>query len=397
MTVAARVTLGAFLTRHGLTASRVVIAGKGRLSRGAVYALARGTVARVDLGTLAKLAEVLEELTGQPVAVGDLLALDAQADAARASGPLPRRVHRHKALRPRPTPPLPPEKRNGRNPCRTQPGEQRKVQHQDLYTSAAAASFANVPNATVYHALREGRLHRKGDFIRHADLLRWMQARGFPVPEDLPVSPGLKRRLTLREASVEAGVSEAHLKLAIRGGRLNAHAPGTPSRWRIDNADLNAWIRGGRKVPEPNPRKLLPREVQVMEALELGDELLFRRRGWTLNGKHFSSRAPETLRGEKLIKERRNGQHQLTELGLDALAAHRTGRATPTPDEAALIREATTGYGLVRLVRDDQMTPEQASAEQECLTRGWMTVTPDRRLLATYVGWKAVDRLPIEK
>ena len=66
-------TLKSYLVAHGLTAYRLVEASRGRLSRGTVYALARGNVSRVDLGTLSTVMTVLEELTGQEVQPNDLL------------------------------------------------------------------------------------------------------------------------------------------------------------------------------------------------------------------------------------------------------------------------------------------------------------------------------------
>lgn len=73
---AARVTLGEFLKAEGLTAYRLAAAGKGTVSRNAVYALARGEADRIDLGTLGKLAAVLEQLTGKRITLGDLLTLE---------------------------------------------------------------------------------------------------------------------------------------------------------------------------------------------------------------------------------------------------------------------------------------------------------------------------------
>jgi len=75
-TYAARVTLRDFLERHGLTAYRVALEGRGTVSRNAVYALARGDVDRVDLGTLGKLAGLLERLTGTRVTLADLMTLE---------------------------------------------------------------------------------------------------------------------------------------------------------------------------------------------------------------------------------------------------------------------------------------------------------------------------------
>lgn len=75
----ARVTLGELLEARGLSAYRVAEEGKGTVSRNAVYALARGDADRVDLGTLGKLAGLLERLTGQQVTVSDLLTLERPA------------------------------------------------------------------------------------------------------------------------------------------------------------------------------------------------------------------------------------------------------------------------------------------------------------------------------
>lgn len=72
----ARVTFRELLEARGLTAYRVAAEGKGTVSRNAVYALARGEADRVDLGTLGKLAGLLEQLTGDRVTVGDLLTLE---------------------------------------------------------------------------------------------------------------------------------------------------------------------------------------------------------------------------------------------------------------------------------------------------------------------------------
>jgi hypothetical protein len=66
-------TLNSYLKAHGLTAYRLAEAARGRVSRGTVYALARGNVARVDLVTLGAVMTALEELTGEPVTPGDLL------------------------------------------------------------------------------------------------------------------------------------------------------------------------------------------------------------------------------------------------------------------------------------------------------------------------------------
>lgn len=68
-----QLTLKSYLEAHGLTAYRLAQAARGRVSRGTVYALARGTVTRVDLGTLGAVMTTLEELTGEAVNAADLL------------------------------------------------------------------------------------------------------------------------------------------------------------------------------------------------------------------------------------------------------------------------------------------------------------------------------------
>ncbi|WP_216325977.1 helix-turn-helix domain-containing protein [Deinococcus aestuarii] len=67
-------TLKRYLNTHGLTAYRLAQATEGRVSRRTVYALARGEVTRVDLGTLGAVITALEELTGEEVTPADLLA-----------------------------------------------------------------------------------------------------------------------------------------------------------------------------------------------------------------------------------------------------------------------------------------------------------------------------------
>ena len=75
-TYTARVTFRELLEARGLSAYRVAKAGRGTVSRNAVYALARGEADRLDLGTLGKLAGLLERLTGERVTVGELLTLE---------------------------------------------------------------------------------------------------------------------------------------------------------------------------------------------------------------------------------------------------------------------------------------------------------------------------------
>lgn len=70
---AVQLTLRHYLDTHGLSAYRLAEAAGARVSRGTVYALARGDVTRVDLGTLGAVITTLEELTGEQVTPGDLL------------------------------------------------------------------------------------------------------------------------------------------------------------------------------------------------------------------------------------------------------------------------------------------------------------------------------------
>ena len=66
-------TLRQYLRAHGLSTYRLAQAARGRVSERTVYALARGEVSRVDLGTLGAVISTLEELTGKSVSPADLL------------------------------------------------------------------------------------------------------------------------------------------------------------------------------------------------------------------------------------------------------------------------------------------------------------------------------------
>ncbi|WP_407569627.1 helix-turn-helix domain-containing protein [Deinococcus altitudinis] len=75
----ARVTLKEACELRGLSVYQVAMSGhaQGTVDSGTVYRLARGDTSRIDLHTLATLAGILHTLTGQPVTVGELLALEA--------------------------------------------------------------------------------------------------------------------------------------------------------------------------------------------------------------------------------------------------------------------------------------------------------------------------------
>ena len=80
----ARVTLKAACAARGLSVYQVAMSGyaQGTVDPGTVYRLARGDTSRIDLHTLAMLAGILHTLTGQPVGVGELLALEATKEGA---------------------------------------------------------------------------------------------------------------------------------------------------------------------------------------------------------------------------------------------------------------------------------------------------------------------------
>lgn len=147
-------------------------------------------------------------------------------------------------------------KLNGINPCRTKPGEKRRVEYQEMYSSADAAAFANVPKPTVYRALREGQLRADAGIeghprILHADLIKWMQARGFPVPADRITAPAkaapVRTPMTPGQAAKEAGVTREHIVSAINYGGLRTIPPTLPGRQpRITQAALEDWRMKGK-------------------------------------------------------------------------------------------------------------------------------------------------------
>lgn len=64
-----------FLSEHDLKPAAVVLATEGRLSRNSVYALARGAEA-IRFETLNVLLPALREITGEDVAVSDLISYE---------------------------------------------------------------------------------------------------------------------------------------------------------------------------------------------------------------------------------------------------------------------------------------------------------------------------------
>ena len=62
-----------YIEAHDLTAYKLAQKTEGQVARGSIYALARGDVKRLDLGTLSAVMGALEELTGERVTFDDLL------------------------------------------------------------------------------------------------------------------------------------------------------------------------------------------------------------------------------------------------------------------------------------------------------------------------------------
>lgn len=79
----ARLTVREACEALGLSVYQVAMSGlaQGTVDMGTVYRLARGDTSRIDLRTLATVAGIMHALTGQAVAVADLLALE--VDTAR--------------------------------------------------------------------------------------------------------------------------------------------------------------------------------------------------------------------------------------------------------------------------------------------------------------------------
>lgn len=266
------------------------------------------------------------------------------------------------------------------NPCRTQPGERRRVPHQELYSSAEAATFANVPNATVYRAMREQQLpftepvdgHPR---ITHEALTRWMKQRKFPVPRDLPRPPEPvgPHFLTWGEAAAETGCTIDDLKGAAAVGLLRVQVV-SKRTVRLTRPDLDAWITAGRPRATPSPPRLNRAEVAVLTGLDEGHRLYKTQGQWFLGDRRTRAVGCEQLVRRRLARWVQGQDYlRITPEGRDALMAHTTGRCTPTPDERGLLEELGKGWGmgLVRLVNDEEMPEAAREAEMQCLCRGW--------------------------
>ncbi len=68
-----RFHLKPFLERHHITAYQLARATKGKLSESTVYAMSRAPLQRIDLNSVRVVMTALEAMTGEQVAVQDLL------------------------------------------------------------------------------------------------------------------------------------------------------------------------------------------------------------------------------------------------------------------------------------------------------------------------------------
>ena len=292
-----------------------------------------------------------------------------------------------------------PAKKNGPSPCRTQPGEIRRVRYHALYSSADAAEFANVPKATVYHAMREGRLKTQSDVpghprIEHTELLRWMEERGFPVPLDGggPRPPKPDALVPLLEAAREASVDPDDLRQAIAAGLVPASR-----QKRIRRVDLTAWITKGRPLPAPLPPPLGSRQLRLLERM-VGGEVLRRSYGdWSIGGQCIALVTVRPLTEHRLVQQPPGRETaRITPAGWDALRAHQTGRSVPTRAERTLLLRLRQGP-LTRdpIDRENAVPSEKRvlNAEESCLSRGWAEWR-DGVLYATDLGRRVPWRQP---
>ncbi|ULH17433.1 hypothetical protein MF271_19120 (plasmid) [Deinococcus sp. KNUC1210] len=71
-----RVCLGDTLKRLGITVYQLQKEGRGIVARGTCYAMARGDCDRIDLSSVEKIATLLEQMSGQPITLSDILAIE---------------------------------------------------------------------------------------------------------------------------------------------------------------------------------------------------------------------------------------------------------------------------------------------------------------------------------
>ncbi|OLV20133.1 helix-turn-helix domain-containing protein [Deinococcus marmoris] len=151
----------------------------------------------------------------------------------------------------------------GIDPCKTKSGERRKVPYYDVYGTSDAAAFANVPKSTVYRAIRLGQLTPLPDkygpaTIAHAELVRWMDTRDFPVPQNKQPDPPKPKQVLMPLTPVKAArlmdVDVKTIMAAIDGHALEATGPDRRSL-KIAHAALDTWDRNGRPmwVRQPEP------------------------------------------------------------------------------------------------------------------------------------------------
>ena len=68
-----RLSLGAYLDEHHISADRVVQESQGRLARHTLDALAHTSARRINLDTVGELLSILSKIQGHPVQLADLL------------------------------------------------------------------------------------------------------------------------------------------------------------------------------------------------------------------------------------------------------------------------------------------------------------------------------------
>ncbi len=68
-----RFNLGSYLQSHQISAYRLVGEVKGRVAPNTIYSLARRPAQRIDLNTVGEVLRALERLTGEKVAITEML------------------------------------------------------------------------------------------------------------------------------------------------------------------------------------------------------------------------------------------------------------------------------------------------------------------------------------
>lgn len=80
-----RLNLGQYLKDHGITAYRLVKEMDGRIASNTVYGMARKPAQRIDLNTVGEVLEALGRLTGETVALSDVVEKRREPEADRST------------------------------------------------------------------------------------------------------------------------------------------------------------------------------------------------------------------------------------------------------------------------------------------------------------------------